>query len=272
VLAILAFVFAVAALVAACGGGKAEEPGAMGGMGGRGTMGAGPEDAGAQPDDPLAEPLDKPLVLRFAFSLSEELSCSQSFESDGWSAKYELVVESSGAATLSVSADSSHAFGPSMARFRDDMEDETTREQSGSDRTWRGTAVWKGRRLSVALEPDKAECKTLVAGKGWYLVECPKSASLALTCDRETVEALPPLGATAPAGVTETLVEVTVFQCTPPYGLPAASDLDVPLPDALPFSAAPGLELEYWRHGIGNFDTPKLRQVPPETAEPVLPE
>jgi hypothetical protein len=241
----------------------------MGSMGGRG---AAPEDAGPAPIDPLAKPIDKPLVLRFAYSLSEELSCSQSFESDGWSGKYELVVEPSGAATFSVGSDQSHAFGPSMARFNSGMEDETNREQSGSDRTWRGTAVWNGRGLSVALEPDKAECKTLVAGKGWYLVECPKSTPLALSCDRETVEALPPLGATTTAEAAETTVGVAVYQCTPPYGLPAAGEIDEPLPAALPFSPAPGLELEYWRHGIGNFDTPKLRLLPPETAEPALPE
>lgn len=227
-------------------------------------MGAASEDAGA-PGDPLAKPTDAPLVLRFAYSLSEELACSQSFESDGWSAKYELVIEPAGAATLSVYAGRSHAFGPSAARFRDDMEDETTREQSGGDRTWRGTAVWKGAGFSVALEPDKAECKKLVQGKGWYLVDCPPSAPLALSCDRATVAALP-------AGSTDALATAEVFECAPAYGLPAASDLDVPLPDTLPFSPPPGLELEYWRHGIGNLDTPKLRLLPPETAEPVLPE
>jgi len=236
-----------------------------------GGMGAGPEDAGPEPIDPLGRPLDAPLVLRFSYSLSEELSCSQSFESDGWSGKYELVVEPSGAATLGVSSDRSHAFGPSMARFNPGMEDETTREQSGSDRTWRGTVDWKGKGFSVALEPEKAECKTLVAGKGWYLVDCPKSAPLELTCDRETVQALPPLGAT-PAGEAETTVEVAVYRCTPPHGLPAAGEIDEPLPDALPLSPAPGLELEYWRHGIGNFDTPKLRLLAPETPEPALPE
>jgi len=262
----------LAALLAACGGGEKMGSIPIGGMGSTGGMGAGPEDAGAEPIDPMGRPLDKPLVLRFAYSLSEELSCSQSFESDGWSAKYELVVEPSGAATLGVSSDRSHSFGPSMARFNPGMEDETTREQSGSDRTWRGIVDWKGFGFSVALEPDKAECKSLVAGKGWYLVECPKSAPLQLTCDRETVQALPPLGAATPQGEAETPVEVAVFRCTPPYGLPAAGEIDEPLPDALPFSAAPGLELEYWRHGIGNFDTPKLRLLPPETPEPALPE
>jgi hypothetical protein len=239
-------------------------------MGGLGGVGA--PDAGAGKPDPLDKPLDEPLALRFAYSLSEEISCSQSFESDGYSAKYELVIEPSGAAELRVGADRSHAFGSSMARFQPGMDDETTREQSGSDRTWRGTAAWKRARFSVALAPDKAECKTLVAGKGWYLVECPPSKPLALTCVRKTVEALPPLGATAPASAAETPVEVAVFECTPPYGLPAAGDLDVPLPDALPFAEAPGLELEYWRHGIGNFDEPKLRLLPPETPDVATPE
>ena len=225
----------------------------------------GAPDAGDGMDDPLARPTDAPLVLRFSYSLSEELACSQSFESDGWSAKYELVLEPSGAATLDVYADRSHAFGPSMARFQPDMEDEVRREQSGSDRTWRGTVEWIGERFVIAFEPAEAQCKTLVDGKGWYAVECEPSSPLALACARAAVDALPPALLEASAKDPDATEAVQVFECTPPLGLPAAGELDVPLPDALPFAAAPGLELEYWRHGIGNFDEPKLRLAAPDT-------
>jgi len=231
-------------------------------MGGGGEVGA--ADAGAETPDPLARPIDAPLVLRFAYSLSEELSCSQSFESDGWSAKYELILDPSGAAAFTLSANRSHAFGSSMARFQPGMDDETSREQSGSDRTWQGTVAWKRARFSVALEPSKAECQTLVDGKGWYAVECEPSAPLAFACVRGTVDALPPAIAEASAKDPDATSPVDVYECRPAFGLPAAGELDVPLPDALPFAALPGLELEYWRHGIGNFDEPKLRLAAPD--------
>jgi hypothetical protein len=249
----------LAALLVACGGGRAAEPAPAVAMGIAGAKGQ--TDAGAGAPDPMAKPIDAPLVLRFAYSLSEELACSESFQSDGWSAKYELTLDPSGTAALRVDADRSHAFGPSAARFRDDMEDQTTREQSGSSRSWRGTVAWSGEaRFEVALEPDEAECKTLVRGRGWYRVDCPPSDALAFACVRGAIR------------VKDAPAEVEVFECAPPYGLPAAGELDVPLPDALPFGAAPGLELEYWRHGIGNLDAPELRLLPPETPDVVMPE
>jgi hypothetical protein len=256
--------FAIAALLAACGAGKAPEPGSAGVMGGRGGSGAAPQDAGAGAPDPLARPIDGPLALRFAYSLSEELACSESFESDGWSAKYELDIEPSGAAQLRVSADRSHAFGPSMARFRPGMDDRTTHEQSGSDRSWRGTIAWRGGGFSAALAPDAAQCKTYVDGKGWYAAECAPSAPLAFACVRKEVDALPPAIAEASASEPDATTPIGVFECAPAFGLPAAAELDVALPGAIPFAAAPGLELEYWRHGIGNLDAPKLRLAAPD--------
>ena len=252
---------AIAVLLAACGG---EAAGSMGTMGVMGVMGAAPEDAGAGAPDPLARPIDAPLALRFAYSLSEEISCSQSFESDGWSAEYELVIEPSGAAQLRVDTGRSHAFGPSVARFQPGTDDETAREQSGSVRTWRGAAAWKGEGFAIAFEPDTAECKTLVSGRGWYMVECEPSAPLALSCVRGTVDALRHAVEEASAKDPDATAEIEIFECTPAFGLPAADELDVPLPDRLPFAEAPGLELEYWRHGIGNLDTPKLRRAAPD--------
>ncbi|MCK9460759.1 MAG: hypothetical protein M0R80_14060 [Proteobacteria bacterium] len=255
---------ALAALLVACGAGKAPESAPMGGMGSTGMMGAAPEDAGAGAPDPLARPIDAPLALRFAYSLSEEISCSQSFESDGWSAKYELVLEPSGAAQLRVDAGRSHAFGPSVARFRPGMDDETTREQSGSVRTWRGAAAWKGEGFAIAFEPDTAECKALVGGRGWYAVECAPSTPLSLACLRGAVAALRHGVEEASAKDPDATVEIEVFECAPAFGLPETGELDVALPDRLPFAEAPGLELEYWRHGIGNLDTPKLRLAAPD--------
>jgi hypothetical protein len=252
---------AIALHGAACGG-RAAPPAAVAAAGGDAEPPA--ADAGPAPD-PLGRPTDAPLVLRFAYSLSEELACSESFESDGWSARYEIAIDPSGGATLSVNADRSHAFGPSMARFRDDMEDQARREQSGSDRSWRGVAEWRGDDLDLALAPDTAECKTLVPGKGWYLSECRPSPTLALACRRGAVRALP-------AGGGATPVDVEVLECAPAYGLPPPGALDVELPDSLPFSPPPGLELEYWRHGIGDFEAPKLRALPPAAADDVAPE
>jgi hypothetical protein len=263
---------AIAALVAACGGGQGADPGSAENTGGRGSTGAASADAGA-PNDPLARPIDAPLVLRFAYSLSEELACSESFESDGWSARYELIVEPSGAATLGVSADRSHASGPSAARFRVDMEEQTTREQSGSDRSWRGTAEWRDpARFAIALVPEKAACKTLVRERGWYQTECAPSAPIAITCSRGTVRARPAPGAAPAVAAADPGVQVEVWECAPPFGLPTAADLDVPLPAALPLAPPPGLELEYWRHGIGNFDEPELRVLPPDAGDVAAPE
>ncbi len=226
-------------------------------------------DADAGPADPLAEPLTAPLVLRFAYSLEEELSCSQSFESHGASAKYALVLEPSGAATLTVSSDTSSAFGPSDARFKPGGDDETTRDQSGADRTWRGSFTWKATGFAVALAPEEAACKTLVAGKGWYTAECAPGGPLKLECERKTVRALPPYGRSPAPGAEEAPADVEAFDCAPAFGLPAADAFDALLPEALPFAPAPGLELEYWRHGIGNLDQPKLRRVAPEATEDV---
>ena len=251
------------ALLAACGGKVAP---AM-----PSTPSAEPAPAidGGVARDPLAEPLTAPLALRFAYSLEEELSCSQSFESHGASAKYALVLEPSGAATLTVSSDTSSAFGPSDARFRPGGDDETTRSQSGADRTWRGSFTWKGIGFAVALAPDEAACKTLVQGKGWYTAECAPGAPLKLECERKTVRALPPIGRAAD-GAAEAGEEVEAFSCAPAFGLPAADAFDAELPAALPFAPAPGLELEYWRHGIGNVDQPKLRRVAPEATGDVV--
>lgn len=219
-------------------------------------------DAGTEPEttDPLARPTAAPLVLVFAYSLSEELACSRSFESDGWSARYELLLEPTGAATLTVSSSRSHAFGPSAARFHPERDAETNRTQSGEERTWRGSFTWRGDGFAVALAPEEAACKTLVAGKGWYVADCGPAPAIAATCARGTVAALPEFGA---AGA-EATIAIEAFACAPAFGLPAPGEVDAALPAALPFAPAPGLELEYWRHGIGNLDAPKLRLAAPD--------
>jgi hypothetical protein len=248
-----------AALLAACGGKIAPPVPSIS------SEQISPAPDGGVTRDPLAEPVDAPLVLRFAYSLEEELSCSQSFENDGASARYELVLEPTGAAELTVRSDTSHAFGPSDARFRPGAEDETTREQSGGDQTWRGSFTWSGIGFSVALAPEEASCKTLVQGKGWYTAACAPAGRLSFACVRKTVKALVPFGKARDGAAPEALEDVEAFECAPAFGLPVGDAFDVELPASLPFAPAPGLELEYWRHGIGNFDRPKLRRVAPES-------
>ena len=121
--------------------------------------------------------------------------------------------------------------------------------------------TWSGSSFSVALAEEKASCRTLVAHKGWYAAECAPAPPLSFSCTREIVEVFPPFDDAPSVSARGAAVPTEVFACAPPFGLPAEGDLDVELPDELPFTTAPGLELEYYRRGLHDTDTPKLRRV-----------
>jgi hypothetical protein len=205
-------------------------------------------------DEPIVAPPSTRLDLRFGYSMSKELSCSLSFESDSTSGNYSLVLEPSGKATLSVEGSVSHSFGSSESRFKPGGLSEMTRDENGSTQTWSGSVDWRKSGFTAELVPNHSECTRLVAHKGWYTVECRPQRSLSLMCRRTTVEAF------AAQGPARSASSVEVYACTPAVE-PSASNHEIDFPDELLFSPAPGLVLKYWEHAIGNIAKPTLRFV-----------
>lgn len=124
---------------------------------------------------------------------------------------------------------------------------------------WQGSYSWRKSGFGVELTPKDAECKTLVAHKGWYTVDCPSRHPLTLSCTRKKVQVFPSANGVPRGSAPEEAVEIEVFACTPALFLPMADQYEIDLPIELPLTPTPGLELKYWNRGMGNYDRPILR-------------
>jgi hypothetical protein len=194
------------------------------------------------PETPTAKnALAAARTLRFAFDVSHEISCSQSFETNSTWGSYVLTLTPPHAATLVFERVESHTFGSS--RF-DSAAEPPNHTEKRSTRHFEGTVVQTGSALTVTLSRAKTDCAEGESCTGTLTLACDAAKADVVTFDAKGKH----------------VTQHPIVRCSPGYGLPIELDKGG-WKGELAFADDSGFYLDYPEYGPMEHP-PELRPAP----------
>ncbi|MEO7096284.1 MAG: hypothetical protein ABI175_23700 [Polyangiales bacterium] len=192
--------------------------------------------------------IDGARTLRFAFAVSHEMSCSQSFETESTMGMYVLTLTPPHAATLVLTRVESETFGSS--RFAGPgSADPPSHTERRFVTSFEGTVAQQGNELSLTLHRLAAECAGAGAKEG---ASC--AAPLELSCK----DSLASVVTFDDKG--KHVSDRAIVRCTPGYGL-SAKLAEGGWKGGLAFAEGGGMFLDYEEYGPME-GPPELRLMP----------
>ncbi len=186
--------------------------------------------ATATPTVAVGAPVGAPHAWRFAFDVSHEISCSQSFETESTYGSYALAITPPHAATLTFESAHTTTFGSNQFDLKAPP---PTRNETRTKTEFEGTVARDGDKLSFVFQRKSSECAKTTG---------PCGEVLAFTCAEASASIV------SYDGAGKHLTTKPTFSCHTTYGMPMELD-EVGWKGGLVFGDGNGFFLDYVEYG-----------------------